>query len=393
MAQLLLLRAGERQSVIVCLDLLGVGLDFSQQVRRGVEAAVGVPGECVLLACSHTHSGAAGFLPPHPGIPSHPDPDLQQMVVRKLIGGAIWAFQRLQPARLGFGRGSLDGIGLNRNDPEHGLVDREVLVLRVDDEAGRPLAVMMNYGCHPTVLGYQNLLFSADYPGAARAALHQIYPDTLFFYTNGASGDVSTRFTRRGQSFTEVERMGRLLAGEVLKVMQTISTQPDVQLDARISPVALAFRSFPPPEVAQHELQRLQGELDALKAAGAPHGEIRRATTRVEGAAGQALMAQALAGRAANTTQIQVLEINDLGLVGIPGEPFTRTVLDIKRESSYPFTAVLSYANDYQGYFPDAASIADGDYEALISPYDAQVAEGLQRAALALLRKGQHVQI
>jgi hypothetical protein len=157
--------------------------------------------------------------------------------------------------------------------------------------------------------------------------------------------------------------------------------------------VALAFRAFPPPEVAQHELQRLQGELDALKAAGAPHGEIRRATTRVEGAAGQALMAQALAGRAANTTQIQVLEINDLGLVGIPGEPFTRTVLDIKRESPYPFTAVLSYANDYQGYFPDAASIADGDYEALISPYDAQVAEGLQRAALALLRKGQHVQI
>jgi hypothetical protein len=310
------------------------------------------------------------------------------MVVRKLYGGAIWAAQHLQPVRLGVGRGSLDGIGLNRNDPEHGLVDREVLVLRVDDEAGKPLAVLMNYGCHPTVLGYKNLLFSADYPGAARAALRQVYLDTLFLYTNGASGDVSTRFTRRDQSFTEVVRMGRLLAGEVLKVMQLVHTQPEVVLDARTSPVELPFRPFPPPEVAQQELQRLQSELEALKAARAPHGEIRRATTRVEGASGQALMAQALAGRLANSSQIQVLQIDDLGLVGIPGEPFTRTVLDIKRDSPYPFTAVLSYANDYQGYFPDAASIAEGDYEALISPYEAQVAESLHRAAISLLRKG-----
>jgi len=388
MAQLLLLRAGERQSVIVCLDLIGMGLEFSQQVRQGIKAVIGAPVECILLACSHTHSGPAGFMPPHPGFTTRQDPDLQQMVVRKLCGGAIWVAQRLKPARLGIGRGSLDGIGLNRNDPEHGLVDREVLVLRIDDEAGKPLAVLMNYGCHPTVLGYQNLLFSADYPGAARSTLRQIYPDTVFLYTNGASGDVSTRFTRRDQSFAEVERMGRLLAGEVLKLMQVIRTQPEVELNGRTSPVTLSFRPFPPSEVAQLEIQRLQSELDALKAAGAPHGEIRRATTRVEGATGQALMAQELAGRAANISQIQVLQIDDLGLVGIPGEPFTRTVLDIKRDSPHLFTAVLSYANDNRGYFPDAASIAEGDYEALISPYGAQVAEGLHQAAIALLRKG-----
>jgi Neutral/alkaline non-lysosomal ceramidase, N-terminal len=391
LAQLLLLRLGHAQLVLISLDLLGVSLAFTQRVRDGIQQAIGVPADCTLLACSHTHSGAGGFLPIIPGISAYQDLDLQHQVADRLIGAAIWAQGRLQPARLGAGRGSLDGIGLNRNDPEKGLVDRDVTVLLVQDESGRPLAVVMNYGCHPTVLGYQNLFFSADYPGAARSALRKIYPDTVFLYTNGASGDISTRFTRRDQSFAEVERMGRILAGETLKLMQTIVPQPTVKLGGQVASVELKFRQFPPPDLAQRELERLQSELEALKAAQAPHGEIRKATTRVEGATGQALLEKELAGRTNNQSQIQRLQIGGLSLVGVPGEPFTHTVLDIKKQSPYPLTAVVSYANDYQGYFPDAVSIAEGDYEALISPYGADVTERLGQAALGLLQ-GPHVQ-
>jgi hypothetical protein len=279
------------------------------------------------------------------------------------------------------------GIGLNRNDPERGWVDNEVIVLSVEDQLGVPLAVLMNHGCHPTVMGYQNLLFSADYPGAARSALQKIYPGTIFLFSNGASGDVSTRFTRRDQSFREVNRLGRLLAGEVLKVLQTITTSPSVELAASTTDVELKFRPFPPGEIARQELERLQAELEALKTAGAAHGEIRRATTQVEGATGQLLMAQELAGRSANYSQVQMLAIGDLALVGIPGEAFTRTVLDIKASSPKPFTAVVSYANDYQGYFPDALSIQEGSYEALISPYGADVASSLFEAVKGLFMR------
>jgi neutral ceramidase len=388
LAQLLLLTSGGDQVVLISMDLLGVSLDFTRRVRAGIEQAMGVPPRCTMIACSHTHSGAAGFLPPLSIIRRSQDPEWQRMVARKLVGAAIWARERLQPARLGVGRGTVEEIGRNRNDPEKGVLDGEVIVLRVDDAAGQTLAVMMNYGCHPTVMGFQNLLFSADYPGAARAALRRIYPDTLFMYTNGASGDVSTRFTRRAQTFAEVERMGRILAGEGLKVMQTIVTVESVDLDGRIAPVALTFRPFPPLEEAQRELERLRAELEALKAAGASHGEIRRATTRVEGATGQVLMAGEFKGRTHNSSQVQLLEMGDLALVGLPGEPFTRTVLEIKGQSDRRHTAVLSYANDEQGYFPDAVSVAKGTYEALISPYGADVAETVRDAALRLMREG-----
>ena len=385
LAQLLLVKSGSQVVTIISLDLLGVSLDFTNRVRRGIQDTIGVPNECVLIACSHTHSGAAGFLPPHLGIKTSPDAELQHLLACQLIGAARWAAGCLQPARLGVGLGAVTGIGLNRNDPSGGIVDEDVIVLQIEDEARRPIAVLMNHGCHPTVLGYENLYFSADFPGATRAALRQIYPETIFLFTNGASGDISTRFTRRSQDFTEVNRLGRLLAGEVLKVMQTILSQPEAELSGKLAEVELKLRSFPSPEVARQELEQLQAELDGLKTAHASHGELRRAITHLEGAQGQALMAQELAGRSVNRSQVQALQIGDLVLVGLPGEPFTHTVLEIKQRNPKAFTAVVSYANDYQGYFPDAQSVLQGNYEALISPYAANVAENLMESALNLI--------
>jgi len=106
----------------------------------------------------------------------------------------------------------------------------------------------------------------------------------------------------------------------------------------------------------------------------------------VEGATGQVLMAKEIAGQSSNSSQMQMLSIGDLGLIGIPGEPFTHTVLDIKEQSPKPLTGVISYANDYQGYFPDALSIEAGSYEALISPYGADVADMLRATATDLLK-------
>lgn len=390
MGQILLLKSEEKQIMLICLDLVGVSLDFTTWLRQEIQQSIGIPPEHLLIACSHTHSGVAGFMPPQPGIPSCLDPDLQHKVGNQLISAARMAYQQLQPAQLGIGRGNVEGIGLNRNDP-YATVDNEVIVLRVDSNSGDPLAVLMNYGCHPTVLGYSNLFYSADYPGAARTNLRKIYPNTLFMYTNGASGDVSTRFTRREQTFQEVERLGRILAGEVLKIMQTITTHPASYLASLITPIELNFRSFPPELEATQELERLQSELQALKAAGANHGDIRKATTRVEGATGQLLMHKDLAGITSYTSQLQVMIIDELALVGLPGEPFSRTVLEIKQKSPLPNTAVVSYANDYRGYFPDADAIERKSYEALVSPYGAEVSALLCDTALELIRRSVNV--
>lgn len=386
-ASLLVLKTGERGVALVSLDVIMVPLAYTQQIRAVVSQQLGIAPEAVLVAAIHTHSGPAGYMASKVPLETEEDPVLKEMTLRKLTGAAEWAARNLQPARLRLGRGDLNDLGRNRNDPLAPM-DSALTVLRVDAENGYPLAAVLNFGCHPTVLGHANLAISADYPGAARSALHKIYPDTVFLFLNGASGDISTRFTRRGQGFDEVERLGNMLAGESLKVMQTAADLPAELLAGKTQPLRLAYRQFPRVDEAQQQLANLQAELEQMRAAGRPDGDLRRAFTRVEGAQAQLWMAQAYGEKKYADTEMQTLRIGDLAVVGMPGEPFTRIVLDLKAASPLPHTIAVSYANDYSGYFPDRASVLAGSYEALISPYDESVGEHLMQTAVEALQQG-----
>jgi neutral ceramidase len=385
LAQLLMLQADGDPIVLISLDLLGVNLEITESVRRGIAEEMGIPAEAIMLACSHTHSGPAGFLPDVPGLRTHPDPEFRRVVERKIVGAAREAAARFQPATVAVGTGHVRGVGANRNDPEDGPFDDELIVMRVDGAAGQPLAVLMCFGCHPTVMGHENLLFTADFPGAARRTLSAIYPETTFLFANGTAGDISARFTRREQTFAEVERLGRILAGEVLKAINTAEPGKAPTLGYEVKPMDLPLRDFPSSDEAQARIERLQDELDQLKASGASHGEIRQVFTQWQGAVGLAEMAETLKGRVQVSTQVQRLRIGDLTLVGLPGEPFTRIGLKIKEESPFRHTVVLSYCNDEVGYFPDRQAYTKETYEALISPYPDDVAEIVIRNAQAIL--------
>lgn len=390
-AQLLLLESGVDRVALIAMDLLGIRLSITQRIRAGIEDAIDISPDAVMLACTHTHSGPAGFLPDVPGLHSTSDLELQSMLVHKLIHAAAEAECRLQPARLGVASGRVQGLGANRNDPRDGLFDDEVIVVRVDDHDSNPLALVMNYGCHPTVMGHENLSLSADFPGATRDALASIYPETVFIFTNGASGDVSTRFTRNEQSFREVERLGRILSGEVHKVMQTIKTDGGLNLAHRLEDIRFPLRTLPNEEQATAKIKELEGKLEMMKSTQVSHGEMRRIFTQWQGAVGQAEMAKALSGKLEIPTQLQLLTIGCLAFVGIPGEPFTRTVLEIKERSPFNNTAVVSYCNDEVGYFPDSKAFETETYEALISPYREDVASMLRERVLAALEEASHV--
>ncbi len=382
LGQLLLLQLGSQRLVLITLDLIGVGLDLALRVRRGIAEAIGVPADWTMLSCTHTHAGPSGLLPEEPALRPPGDPGLQDILVRKLVGAAKWAQNSLQAAQCSAGRGRVEGVGANRNDPHAGPEDDQVIVLRVDSTDGTPIAVWINYGCHATVLGENNLWLSADFPGAARAALRRLYPQTVFLYSNGASGDASTRFTRRAQTFPEVQRLGHILAGVVLQTMLNAEPSTVSAVGALTMPVHFRPRARLSLEQAQQHLQDLQAQLAALRQSQAPHGDIRRAETKVRGAVAEVARARLTTPSAEVMTELQALRIGQLGIIGLPGEPFTQTVLDIKRASPWPVTAVVSYANDEVGYFPDDQAVSAGTYEALKSPFGAEAAQELCQAAL-----------
>ena len=102
----------------------------------------------------------------------------------------------MKAARIAFGAGEARGISRFRSTwPPNGPVDPEVGVIRVDAaDTGRPMAVLMNFAAHPTVVGDKNFEFSADYVYYARRAVEgMIGGDVMAIFANGAQGTIAPR--------------------------------------------------------------------------------------------------------------------------------------------------------------------------------------------------------
>jgi putative membrane-bound dehydrogenase-like protein len=63
------------------------------------------------------------------------------------------------------------------------------------------------------------------------------------------------------------------------------------------------------------------------------------------------------------TMWLQVLQVGDVYLVGIPAEFFTVLGLEIKRRSPFPNTFICGLSNDYVGYLPTREGFEKGGYQ------------------------------
>ena len=179
-------------------------------IAKRTAGATGIPRDRLQLVGTHTHSGPA----------LDEASDVEERIGEQ-IGAAVaqaWADRR--PALAAVGVGTVHGIGANRR-PDGGPVDDRVMVARFDDTDGRPIATLVNYGCHPTTLGPNNLLYSADYPGVACRDLDEAIGGVALF-TTGPQGDVNPGgYSPEGsmigivvpwRTFESAERYGRLFA-------------------------------------------------------------------------------------------------------------------------------------------------------------------------------------
>src|SRR5205085_1967147 len=106
-----------------------------------------------------------------------------------------------------------------------GPCDREVLVVRLDTNTdGSPLATLVNYACHATIMGPPNRLITPDYPGAMKRVVeHAVGGKCLFF--QGSAGDQGPM-----QGFLADPRvyrnLGAILGHEAAKVALATTSVP-----------------------------------------------------------------------------------------------------------------------------------------------------------------------
>lgn len=364
---------GDRQLGLITAEIVLLSKEQADRVREEASRITGIPAGKIIVACSHTHSGPATRNPASlsgnkiEGFEG-PDRDYLDFLVKSLAGSLLMAKEDLEEVRMGTASAEVENVGKNRRNPDL-PVDNQLTVLAFAGEDGSLKAVLFNYACHPTVLGPDNLLVSPDFPGAAVEVVKKIYPGAKAAFINGAAGDISTRFTRREQSFAEVKRLGTILGGQVVSLVAQMDfvEVSNQQVDGCSLKIDVDFKEFPPIEELENEIQRSKEELACLEKEGAEHARIRIAQTALQGAQIQKLISERLE-ELEKKAEINIWRLGPVGLVSIPGELFSALGQKIKDNSPVGDTLVIGYANGHLGYIPDRVSYQQEGYEVLSTP-------------------------
>jgi len=353
----LVLDDGKTKVALVTADVILLGKDVVAEARGRIEATTGLPGANVMFAASHTHSGAVTTMRDR-WSSIEPDHAYVDQLVAKMAGAVREANSRLVEARIGAGEGYA-AASINRwvSTPDgakwapnpDGPVDNTVSVLRVDGADGRPLAALVNYAAHASVMRWGKVI-AADYPGFLQAVMEKVYDHQItVLFANGASGDTKIAWLVKREDGSDdfgyggvedARRWGTLLAGEAIKVLEQTPTGEVNELQVSSTEVSLPLLPHPSPEEVERQLaeKREKGQ-DAM-------WEERTLASLRAGTAPTAIVGE-----------VQFLRIGpDIALVAVPGELFAEVGLKMKESLAVRYPFLVGYANGYVGYLPSAAS-------------------------------------
>lgn len=385
-ARALALDNGDTQLIVIGSDMMAIREGMVMRAKQLIHDATGVPLENILLSCVHNHSAPSYYQFATDDEKQKPESFFAEQFAR----AGIEAFESRRPAELGYRNGEILGATNNRQQGnDH--IDPQVGVLRVEEKEGRDvIATLFNFTGHPVILGSSNLRLSGEYPGAACRTVEQALGGVAIM-TQGACGDITV--SRSGNPFLEIQRLGRLVAGEVIKTAEFIRpTDENIALGGAYETVPFPPRALPSVEEAEAQLEAEQARMTAAEAAGA-NADVLRAHERrlrmLRAHAGQAkqLAAGELERPEVYEGSVQVMQIGDVILVGIPGELFVDYALEMRQRVAQTHgksLCLVGYANGYIGYIVTPRAMQTGGYEASIARVDHTAGRTLTERALAL---------
>lgn len=363
------LQSGEDRALIVVYDL-DKATNPEEWTKR-IEEETGVPADNILYLAIHTHTAPlTGYRPfEGPNFIERKAPKVQEKVkeyeaflLERLLEAVKTALRKLEPARLGYARGTCD-IGANRCvrydvkkedgtvSPMMGLgynadgtADRTLLALRVENaDTGAPIAFFTNYAVHCVAAflndcGDDKSFLSGDIGGAVSRALEEEYPGSVALWTSAPAGDINP--VQMIQTFHPDHITGapveRCIKGEDAA-------------DATIN--AMAGRQL---ASIREALRRVDCTIDAA--------QIR---TKIDWAKTKCSKTGIQAGEQScdedYVIRTHLLQIGPLALIGIDGELYTSHGQAMKAVSPVPDTFIINHDSsllaDNPGYIADDASI------------------------------------
>jgi neutral ceramidase len=364
-ATALVLEGGGVRVAVVALDILTINEFIVDRVRSRL-----APTE-VLLCCSHTHSGPIAYAGERS---PRRDRDYIDSLVEHIVEAVTEAQDHLQPAGLAYSRGEAS-VGINRREkmPDgrmeigrnpQGARDRSLQVVSVTTASEAHLATLVNYACHGTVLGPDNLLVSADWIGEMRRKVESELGGLALFLQGAAANINPDMYWGDAQAFDKVAEQGRAVGEAVLAAVRSGSEMMQgtplsiLRAEAWLPTETRATTSRPPKNYAKPllALAKMPGFMsifaDPLLNQRYPWKPV----------------IEARHGFWSVPMRINAVRIGDLALATYAAETFTEIGMKIKSASPAPHTLFASVSDGCISYLHTAASHPEGGYEVDVAP-------------------------
>ena len=409
---------GNVELAIVDVD---IGIFTNQQdkkIRELISKKSGIPFGNIRLAYTHTHSGPITF-----GQWIKDGIDLANewwnTIPDACAKAVVEAKATAQPARTGFGRGSCD-VNINRRPSRDngqlftgrnwdGAVDHSVDVVSFDDADDNPIATIVNYAMHPTIMAHQNQWVTPDFPGPMRSVVEHTVGG-LCLFLQGASGNQGPvdGFTGDLRVYRKVgSKLGAeaarvrlnieprerkenldqiLISGADLGIYSNVPTnESDDTVGVSNVPVDLPSRNVISLADAQAGFDAGEKELESTRGSMASEEEIRKAVSKVMRANIQLSVAR-LSDTNTRDGHIEItaqsMRIGETVLVSIPVEPFVELAQGVKERSSSANTVFSGFSNGHINYLATDIAFEEGGYEVGVSVFAAGSAELAIEASL-----------
>lgn len=343
---------------LISLDLVCVDESLYRCIAEEV-ADLGIEAKRLIVSAIHTHAAPHGVISgkgPLTKVNCSAEESKPEFLaymnelIHKVTNTCKIAMENMESFTLRTAKGDTPPVGSERHTGT--IPGGDLTVIQCKTKSGKLLTIY-NFPCHPTVLGPDNLMASADFT----ANIEELLGGDMAVFLNGAAGDISTRFTRQESSFTECARMGQIAAKHALNAIQDAPFIKPEPLKGIHTMITLQPRPIEAVDTAKAELQARTTNWEEAQAAGADATSLRLLKTYVEGAWVNLEFAKSMAGIQQLSLPVTVFSFAGLEFATIPGELFS----NLQPEG----LSIIAYTNGYFRYICPEEAYEANHYEAM----------------------------
>ena len=358
---------GATQFFLISSDLCLFSPTVYDEAAQRVSKELGVPPSHVWWSVTHSHAtpevGPPGIYKALLGRSDHEwNRDYATHVMDALIEGVKSAKAKLEPARVAIGTGfsmaninrrakDADGrvsLGLNPDGP----TDRQIGLIRLERPGGAPIAVIVNYAMHGTVLSGANLKIGGDAQGTVTAYLEEKIGAPVL-YVNGAAGNMAPIYSGYADPRSgHLSQFNVLLGDRVLAGLANLGAARE-----------------------GGSLWIVEKLIDTPRKDGLDWPE-ELATYARAGAGGRPMV----------RLPVRFLRLNDAVIWSAPIELFCEVAIAVRDRSPFPYTFYYGYTGGWFGYLPTKQGFVEGGYEPKTSPFTESAEKDLSEGVISYVQ-------